>query len=106
MIAYLSEGRAGYGHRLFLPTPGMFEPFSESQRAAHELLKKLCIWGGHDKRWVIEGILHFGYEFPVAKWNALKEQIEAAGINIVCFLQEAKDRETAGRPPLKIESHW
>ena len=55
--AFRISATPGYGARLFLEDSPKF-------CEAHALFKKLCAWGGYDKKWRIDGVWHLGYEFP------------------------------------------
>lgn len=121
ITAYFTPGVPGYGHRLFIPAPPLdAEPSIYDQiSAANELLKNLSCWKGADKRWMVDGVEHWGYEFPKG-WSgvteypgwetpsttqpSIREQVEAAGITIKPFLVESAERIAAGLPEMKIES--
>ena len=123
ITAFFSPGIAGYGHRLFIPGPALEllnEPFDEARyeqlSTANDVLKNLSCWRGSDKRWIIDGVEYWGYEFSKKLWDAeaeyaedtsrsnTRQQIEAAGIIIKDFAEERDGRKAAGRPLMKIES--
>jgi len=53
--------------------------------AAHDLLKSLSCWRGSDKRWVIDGVDHDGYEFSKREWNVILAQLGDAGFTFKTF---------------------
>ena len=121
ITAYFSPGIPGYGHRLFIPSAmSAFEDGSEpiEQRedrfeqlaAANDTLKDLSCWKGSDKRWGIDGVEYWGYEFDKKRWMdedpilSIKTQVEAAGMTIVDFATERDGRKASGRAEMKIET--
>ena len=63
-LAYFSEGCASYGNRLFIPASyEVSHKDSTNSQEAHDILTDLSCWKGYDKRWKINGVVHFGYEF-------------------------------------------
>lgn len=97
--ALFTEGRGGYGHRLFLPSQIEYwdeeASLLDQSREAHDLLTKACCWGGCDKRWAVDGVLHLGYEFPIRTWEATKLMLLERGITIEDF-----------SPSMDIQSVW
>jgi hypothetical protein len=117
ITAYFSPGVPGYGHRLFIPAPPVAltdEPWDEARyeqiSEANNVLKDLSCWKGSDKRWGIDGVEYWGYEFSKGWWDdddpsrSIKAQVEAAGMIVKDFSQERLERRAAGRVEMKIES--
>jgi hypothetical protein len=86
-LAVYSPADAGYGHRLFLPASSelLDNETMEASFAAHDLLKQLSCWRGSDKEWIINGILHLGYEFSKRGWDATSKKLDESGFTFKPF---------------------
>jgi len=87
-LAYFSEGCASYGNRLFIPATFEVEhKDNASSMEAHDILTRLSCWQGYDKRWSINGVVHFGYEFSRFNndWNETLEQLGKAGFTFKTY---------------------
>jgi hypothetical protein len=114
ITAYFTPGIPGYGHRLFIPAPPLDAALSSARyeqiSEANTVLKDLSCWKGSDKRWGIDGVEYWGYEFSKGWWDdddpsrSIKAQVEAAGMIIKDFAEERQERQKAGRVEMKVES--
>ena len=77
----------GYGPRIFLNGDHIarFEPDGTATKleTAHQRLKTLCCWGGHDKVWESPKGDFWGYEFP-----SNMERFDLAKAIVECLLGE------------------
>lgn len=87
-LAYFSPGSGPYGHRLFIPASYEVEhKDNDSSAEAHKLLTELSVWKGFDKRWRINDVVHFGYEFSHLSnnWDETLKQLGEAGFTFKTY---------------------